>query len=168
MSGLQDGVTEATIFTKLDLKDGYSLVCVKEGYEWKTAFHTHYGWFEYTVVPFELANAPSPFQNIMNEVLRVFLDQGVVVHPQDIAIYSSSQGKHEVLVSKVCQQLQEEGLTVSLNKSVFNGEEVQFLAYSLSDQEVSMLLAKVESLLSWQAPRSIRDVHIFFGFANFH
>lgn len=69
MSELRDIVTGATVFTKLDLKDGYYLVRMNEGDEWKTAFPTRYEFFQYTVIPFLLANTPSTFQNMMNEVL---------------------------------------------------------------------------------------------------
>ena len=67
MNELRDRVHEAKIFTKLDLKSGYNLIRIKEGDEWKTAFHTRYGLFEYKVLPFGLANAPATFQNIMKK-----------------------------------------------------------------------------------------------------
>ena len=86
MNELRDRVAGAKIFTKLDLRDGYYLIRIKEGDEWKTAFRTRYGHFEYTVMPFGLANAPATFQNMMNEVLREFLDQGVVVYIDDVLI----------------------------------------------------------------------------------
>lgn len=64
-------------------------------------FHTCNRLFEYTVIPFRLANAPTTIQNRMNEVRTEYLDQTVVVYYDDILIYLSSQGEHEVLVSKV-------------------------------------------------------------------
>ena len=68
MNELQDRVRGAKIFTKLNLKSGYNLILIKEGVEWKTAFRTRYGLFEYKVIPFGLANAPATFQNMMNEI----------------------------------------------------------------------------------------------------
>ena len=59
MNELRDRVRGAKIFTKLDLKSGYNLIRIKEGDEWKTAFRTRYGLFEYKVMPFGLANAPA-------------------------------------------------------------------------------------------------------------
>ena len=67
---------------------------MREGDEWKTAFRTQYGQFEYKVMPFGLCNAPATFQGMMNEVLREFLDQGVVVYLDDVLIYSKTMGEH--------------------------------------------------------------------------
>jgi hypothetical protein len=58
---LQDRLSNAKWFTALDLRDGYHLIRIKKGEEWKTAFCTRYGHFEYTVMLFRLTNAPATF-----------------------------------------------------------------------------------------------------------
>jgi hypothetical protein len=68
MSELQDRVRGVKIFTKIDLKNGYNLIRIKPGDEWKTAFNTRYGLYEYTVMPFGLSNALATFQNMMNHI----------------------------------------------------------------------------------------------------
>ena len=103
MTELRDQVWEAQIFTKLDLKDGFHLIRIRKGDEWKTAFQTHYGHYQYRVMPFGLVNAPATFQTMMNEILRQFLDQGVVVYIDDILIYSLTLEEHIILVRKVLQ-----------------------------------------------------------------
>lgn len=70
----------ATVFSKLHLWNAYHLVRVREGDEWKTAFNTPPGHFEYLVMPFGLTNAPAVFQNLMNDVLRDFIDRFVFVY----------------------------------------------------------------------------------------
>jgi hypothetical protein len=80
MTELRERLAKATIFTLLDLKNGYNLIRIKEGDEWKTAFRTRYGLFEYTVMPFGLCNAPGTFQSMINDVLRDLLDAGTVVY----------------------------------------------------------------------------------------
>jgi hypothetical protein len=52
---------------------------MKEGEEWKTAFRTRYGHYEYTVMPFGLTNAPATFQAMINDVLRKHVDVFVIV-----------------------------------------------------------------------------------------
>lgn len=77
----------AKIFTKLDLRNAYHLVCIRNGDEWKTAFNTPLGHFEYLLMPFGLTNAPAVFQALVNEVLRDFLDRFVFVYLDDILIF---------------------------------------------------------------------------------
>ena len=69
MQELQDRVQGAQWFTKMDLKNGFNLIRIREGDKWKTAFQTRYGLFEFQVMPFGLNNTPSTFQDMMNHVL---------------------------------------------------------------------------------------------------
>jgi len=66
-----------------DLHAAYNLIRIADGDEWKTAFRTRYGWFEYLVIPFGLTNAPASFQNLINDTLREYLDISVIVYLDD-------------------------------------------------------------------------------------
>ncbi|KAJ1155053.1 hypothetical protein NDU88_007789 [Pleurodeles waltl] len=81
---LLEQVKKAKIYTKLDLRGAYHLVRMREGDEWKTAFKTRYGLFEYTFMPFGLCNAPAAFQFFLNDVLREYLDIFAIVYIDDI------------------------------------------------------------------------------------
>lgn len=69
----------AQVFTKLDLCYAYHLVHIWEGDEWKTAFNTPTGHFEYLVLPFGLTNGPAVYQALVNDVLRDMISQFVFV-----------------------------------------------------------------------------------------
>ena len=136
MAGLQERVAAATIFTKLDLKDGYHLIRNQKGDEWKTAFRTRYGHYKYKVMPFDLVNAPATFQAMMNTILCEFLDYGVVVYLDDILIYSKTLEEHKSLVKQVLTRLERDDLAVSIKKSGFLVDTVEFLGYIVGKKEL--------------------------------
>ncbi|KAK3516193.1 hypothetical protein QTP70_005692 [Hemibagrus guttatus] len=97
----------ARVFTKLDLRSAYNLVHIREGDEWKTAFHTMHGHYEYCVIPFGLTNAPVVFQALINGVFRDLLGGGgVIAYIDDILIYSTSMEDHIRQVREVLARLQ--------------------------------------------------------------
>lgn len=85
----------ATVFTKLDLRNAYHLVRIREGDKWKTAFNTPLGHFEYLVMPFGLTNAPAVFQSLVNDVLRDVIGHFVFVYVDDILIFSKDIEAHK-------------------------------------------------------------------------
>ena len=116
MTELWERVAGATVFTKLDLKDGDHLIRIRKGDEGKTAFRIRYGHYEYKVMPFGLVNAPATFQDMMNAILREYLDHGVVVYLEDILIYSQSFEEHKALIKPVLARLERHDLAISLKK----------------------------------------------------
>ncbi len=126
-SGLLDWLHTRKIFTKLEFRGAYNLLRIRPGDEWKTAFRTRYGHFEYTVMPFGLTNAPAVFQHLMNDIFREYMDEFVVVYLDDILIFSKNQEDHDKHVRLVLATLREHGLYTKLEKCEFNKSSVAFL-----------------------------------------
>ena len=101
IADLLDSPRKAKIYMKIDLRHAYNLVCIALGNEWKTAFHTRYGSFEWLVMPFGLSNAPSAFQRFMNNIFSDLLDICVIVYLDDILIFSDNEAQHEAHVQEV-------------------------------------------------------------------
>ena len=91
-----DRLGRAKRFIQLDLTSAYHRMRIKEGDEWKTAFRTRYGHFEYQVMPFGLFNAPASFQGYINKILAEKLDIFVIVYQDDILIYIKDPGQGHV------------------------------------------------------------------------
>ena len=115
---------------------------------------------------FGRVNAPATFKAMMNTILREFLDHGVVVYLEDILIYSKSLEDQRALIKQVLAQLERHDLAIWLKQSVFHVDTIEFPGYIVGKDGVTMTKKKVESILSWKAPRSVKDVQIFTGFSQ--
>ena len=142
----------AVVFSKLDLRNAYHLVRIREGDEWKTAFNTPLGHFEYLVMPFGLTNAPAVFQSLVNDVLRDMLNRSVFVYIDDILIFSRSVEEHRVHVRQVLQRLLENRLYVKAEKCDFHVSSVSFLGYIIGQGQIRMDLSKVSAVAEWTSP----------------
>ncbi|SCV73791.1 BQ2448_6221 [Microbotryum intermedium] len=142
-----DQIRGAKIYTKLDLRSGYNLVRIKEGDEWKTAFRTRYGNFEYLVMPFGLTNAPAAFQHLINSIFRDLLDV------DDILIFSGDKSQHTRHVREKCE---------------FNQASTEYLGFIISPSGVSMSQGKVKAITSWPTPTTFKELQQFLGFCNFY
>ena len=87
-------------FTTLDLKNGYNLMRIVAGDEWKTAFRTKQELFEYTVMPFGLTNTPASFQEMMDTIFRDM--EECIWYLDDILIYGgNTKAEHQAIVKKI-------------------------------------------------------------------
>jgi hypothetical protein len=88
-------ISKARWFTKLDVNAAFHKIRIAEGDEWKTAFRTRFGLYEWMVTPFGLANAPSTFQRYINWTLRDFLDDFCSAYLDDVLIFTEgSRAQH--------------------------------------------------------------------------
>ncbi|KAJ1599535.1 hypothetical protein NDA14_004105 [Ustilago hordei] len=159
---------KARIYTKLDLRAAYNLIRIAKGDEWKTAFGTQLGLYEYLVMPFGLANAPAHFQSFINDIFQDIIGIYVVVYLDDFLIFSDTEEAHVKHVTEVLACLRSNRLFAKLSKCEFHTKTVEFLGYIIKPTGIEMDPEKVRTVKEWPMPESIHDIQRFLGFANFY
>ena len=149
---LHDRLTNAKYFTKLDLFAGYHQIPIKLGDEYKTAFTSRYGTYEFVVMPFGLTNAPATFQTAMNALFYDWLDDFVIVYLDDILIYSESLEQHHDHVTRVLQRLCDNQWYCKLKKCDFASRHVEYLGHIISDGTIAIDKSKLKAILEWPVP----------------
>ncbi|GJW33237.1 putative reverse transcriptase domain-containing protein [Tanacetum coccineum] len=141
----------------------YHQLIVHEEEILKTAFRWRYGHFEFTIMPFELTNAPAVFMDLMNRVCKPYLDKFVVVFIDDILIYPKSKEEHEVYLKLVLELLKKESLFAKFSKCDFLLQEVHFLGHVVNSNGIHVDQSKIEVLKNWKAPKTPSEIRSFLG-----
>ena len=104
----------------------------------------------------------------MNDILRESLDVICVGLLDDVIIFSEDPSKHVDHVRSVLQVLRNNKLYAKVQKCEFDRVEMTFVGYQVSLASIGMDPKKIESILEWPVPRSVKEVQSFLGFANFY
>lgn len=170
---LLDELHGARVFSKLDLRSGYHQIRLKEGDEFKTAFRTAFGHFQFKVLPFGLCNAPATFQRLMNNIFRPHLRKFVLVYLDDILVYSRDAEEHKEHLKQVFALLQQHNLFIKTSKCEFGVDQVDFLGHVVSKDGIQMDPGKVKAVEDWPEPSGTEaqkktQMRSFLGLANYY
>lgn len=119
-------------------------------------------------MPLGLVNSPSVFQAFINNVFRDMLNKWVIVYIDDLLIYSDSFNEHVHHVRSVLQRLIESQLYAKAEKCESHQTSTSFLGYIISSEGVAMDENKVQAVVNWPQPTTIKELQHFLGFANFY
>jgi hypothetical protein len=158
----------ASVFSKIDLRSGYHQLKIRESDIPKTAFHTRYGLYEYTVMSFGLTNAPAYFMYLMNKVFMEYLDRFVIVFIDDILIFSKTMEEHEEHLRMVLEKLRSNQLYTKFSKCEFWLTEVTFLGHVISAGGVLVDPGKVKDVLNWMSPTTVSEIRSFLVLAGYY
>ncbi|CEH14634.1 FOG: Transposon-encoded proteins with TYA, reverse transcriptase, integrase domains in various combinations [Ceraceosorus bombacis] len=158
----------AKVFSKLDLTSGYWQIRLPPSDVEKTAFNMQNGKWEWLVMPFGLANAPSTFQAIVNRTLGKYIGKFVIVYLDDILIFSDSVEEHREHVRLVLAALKEAKLYAKPSKCAFNMKEIDFCGHLVGDGKVCPLKDKLWVVKEWPTPKTAHDVRSFVGLTTYY
>jgi len=163
-----DRLGGAKYFTKLDIRDAYDNIRIREADEWKTTFSTKLGTYEYLVMPFGLCNAPAAFQRWINEVLMGHIDMCCIVYLDDVLIYSNTVQQHQKDVSNILEAIRKSGMKLKPSKCEFHQNETEYLGFIIGQEGVTTDPVKTQAIWDWTTPKRIKEIQCFLGFCNFY
>ncbi|GBG79597.1 hypothetical protein CBR_g29745 [Chara braunii] len=162
---LFDRLVGNRFFMKIDLRSGYHQIRVAAADQPKTAFRSHFGHYEFTVI---LTNAPATFQRAMNDIFRDILEQYVLVYLIDILVYSRTLEEHLIHLRDVLDRLRRHGFYAKLSKRHFAQHKVDFLGHYVFDQGLHMDDTKITAIAEWPIPISAKQLRSFLGLTSYY
>lgn len=164
-----DMIVAAQIFSKIDLKSKYHHIRICPKDEWKTAFKTKDKLYEWLVESFDISNAPRTFIREMTQVLKPFMKKSLVVHFDDVLIYSKIKEGHLVdHLIQVCTIIRKESLFANVKNCSFFINRVIFLGFIALYEKISIDPKKIQAIIDWPKLVNIYKVRSFNGLAIFY
>lgn len=114
-------------------------------------------------MPFGLCNSLATFMHVMNDVLRPFLDEFVIVYLDDILIFNKYLDEHVMHVRKVLDVLKKEQLYLKMSKCEFGKKYLVYLGHIVGGGELKIDPTKIDVILNWPRPKTVIEVRIFLG-----
>jgi predicted aspartyl protease len=131
-----NALNSAKRLTKLDVSAAFHKIRVAKGEEWKTAFRTRYGLFEWKVCPFGLTGSPATFQRYINWALKEYLDDFCSAFVDDILVFSTGTLEdHRIKVKNVLSRLLKHGLYFDISKCEFEAKYTKYMGYIIDVNE---------------------------------
>lgn len=161
-------MSKAKVFTKLDLRSAFNAIRMDPDSEELTAFQTCYGQFKSLVLPFGLSGGPGTYQRFINSLLMKNLGNFCTAYLDDIIIYSTDPLEHTSQVRWVLNKLKEAGLSVDIKKCDFRVTRIKYLGFYVSTEGLEVDPEKVQDVLNWARPTSVKGVRGFLGFCGFY
>jgi hypothetical protein len=164
-----DSLSGAKYFSKLDLRSGYWNVELEEEDKHKTAFSVgNLGFFEWNRMGFGLCNAPSTFQRLMERCMGDLHLKECLIFLDDILVYSKTFDEHIERLQAVFSRLAENGLKLKPSKCELLMSSVVYLGHVISEDGISTDPEKTRAVTKWPAPKNIKELRQFLGFAGFY
>jgi len=165
---LLDELAGACWFTKLDRLSGYHQIRMAEGEEFKTAFRTHQGLYEFLVMPFGVTGGPSTFQGVVNFTFDDLLRKGVLLFMDDILVHTKTLEEHIKLLKEVFRKLQEHQFVIKRSKCVFAHQKLEYLGHIIGADGVATEPSKVATVAAWPVPNNLKQLRGFLGLTGYY
>ena len=158
-------INGSTVFSKLDLNQGYHQLEMASESRHLTTFSTHLGLRRYTRLNFGISSASEIFQNAISQVLQGL--PGVLNVSDDIMMYAKSQKEHTERLKNTLQRLAENNLTLNRKKCEFAKTKMEFFGFVFSQAGVEANPKKIQSIMKVECPKSVSELRSFLGMITY-
>lgn len=155
----------ASVFSKLDLNQGYNQLELDESSRFITTFTTHLGLRRYTRLFFGINSAAEVFQEAIRNVLQGIT--GAINISDDILIFGKTQSEHDENLHKTLRRLSEKGLTLNRAKCELNVKSVEYFGHVFSSDGVSASKTKVDAIKNMPSPTNVGELRSLLGMMNY-
>ena len=163
-----DLLGNSVYFSTLDLASGYWQVKMDTDSREKTAFTTHKGLYEFSVMPFGLCNAPATFQRLMERVLKGLVGESCMVYLDDILVIGKTFEQHMDNLKKVFGRIERAGLKLKPKKCHLIQPCVEYLGYVVSRKGISADPRKIQAIVEYPVPVDVKSLRSFLGLASYY
>ena len=170
---LQNNMVGCTIYSALDLVDGYYQLLMRASDVPLTAVSTPSGMlWEWLVMPQGLSNAPATFNRLVTQLFRPHRGYAQTYF-DDIFVHSRAEhdrsdvDNHIDHLRAVLECMRTNKLYANASKCIFGAEEIPFLGCFIGKQGLRADPAKVKSIVEWPVPKNQKELHKWLGLANY-
>lgn len=154
----------ATIFSKLDANSGFWQIPLAPESRPLTTFITPFGRFQFNKLPFGIRSAPEVYQKRMSQILEGL--DGVLCLIDDVLVFAATEKQHSARLQAALRRIQTAGVTLNLDKCLFNQSEIKYLGYVINKDGISPDPDKTAAIMNMSPPRNVSELRRFLGMVN--
>ena len=161
-----DDMRGSSVFTTIDLFQGYWQIKMDETCKEKAAFICRYGTFQFEVMPFGLMNSQATFQRMIDRILLNVAN--IRCYVDDVVIFPKSTEEHARHLENVFAILKNNGLKLRIKKCSFMHPNVELLGHIVDKNGVHVDDQKVEKVRDAIPPTTRKELRSFLGLAAYY
>ncbi|UYV76906.1 K02A2.6-like [Cordylochernes scorpioides] len=168
IDSILDKLSDANIFTTLDLLSGYHHLDIHPDDKEYTAFTTTHGLYEFNKLSFGLKNSPSQFQRVLRQILNKYDVDFCMNYFDDFIIFSNNFQEHLTHLKVILDICIKENFKLKLSKCKFATYQISFLGYEISNHQFSPSTNNIETIRKLNSPRNKKDLQRVLGSINIY